>query len=293
MGVQAYRTGTKIISWYVSLLDQLAIAQTRTPHVPPLPLRRNVQGEAAPQAFLDLGHRSRRDIAAALESIGRHITDFTQVLDFGCGCGRTLRWFDDVPASTQFFGTDVNPDAIAWCRQHLTFASFRVNQMLPPLDYPDNTFDFVYALSVFTHLTEEQQFLWMAELKRIMQPNGLILLTFLGYDPHDTQSQTRLANETVRGLHPALSALGKGGPWSELGGPWGRLNRDALETLQRLGIVSLPYPPTLQLFFPDGYVDTFHTKTYIEHHFGKHFHLISYLPKGMTNFLDVTIMQKP
>ena len=42
------------------------------------------------------------------------------------------------------------------------------------------TFDLVVALSVFTHMTEPLQVCWMRELRRVLQPRGLLLLTVLG-----------------------------------------------------------------------------------------------------------------
>ncbi|MCP6725914.1 class I SAM-dependent methyltransferase, partial [Klebsiella pneumoniae] len=86
-----------------------------------------------------------------LDSIG-------SVLDFGCGCGRVTRWWADFEGAVA--GSDVNAEAVAWCRENLGFASFEQNALAPPLDFDDASFDLVYALSVFTHLTEELQLAW-------------------------------------------------------------------------------------------------------------------------------------
>lgn len=50
----------------------------------------------------------------------------------------------------------------------------------PPTTYPDSLFDVVYAVSVFTHLTEDRQLSWLAEFARIIRPCGLLLLTTHG-----------------------------------------------------------------------------------------------------------------
>jgi ubiquinone/menaquinone biosynthesis C-methylase UbiE len=47
----------------------------------------------------------------------------------------------------------------------------------PPLEYEDSKFDFVYALSVFTHLDETLQFQWLLELRRVLRPEGILILT--------------------------------------------------------------------------------------------------------------------
>jgi SAM-dependent methyltransferase len=78
------------------------------------------------------------------------------------------------------WGTDYNASLIEWCRENLDFARFTVNALEPPLDYAEATFDFVYALSVFTHLPEELQLPWINELARVLRPGGYLLITTHG-----------------------------------------------------------------------------------------------------------------
>lgn len=101
------------------------------------------------------------------------------ILDYGCGCGRVIRhWPFD--GAARLFGTDQNPRLIEWCQHHLPFASFDVNDLRPPLRYGNEAFDLVYALSVFTHMTEDLQLLWMEELRRVLRPGGYLLMTTHG-----------------------------------------------------------------------------------------------------------------
>jgi SAM-dependent methyltransferase len=46
--------------------------------------------------------------------------------------------------------------------------------------FPDQSFDFIYALSIFTHLTEPLQSFWVEELGRVLRPGGHLLLTVHG-----------------------------------------------------------------------------------------------------------------
>ncbi len=78
---------------------------------------------------------------------------FEKILDFGCGCGRVIRYFDTF-GNKKIFGTDYDQAAITWCQRNLTFASFSINNLYPPLNYQDEEFDFIYAISVFTHFPE-------------------------------------------------------------------------------------------------------------------------------------------
>ena len=55
-----------------------------------------------------------------------------------------------------------------------------MNELYPPLRYDSNVFDFVYARSVFTHLSEALQVEWFTELRRILAPGGFLLFTVSG-----------------------------------------------------------------------------------------------------------------
>jgi SAM-dependent methyltransferase len=51
---------------------------------------------------------------------------------------------------------------------------------VPPLAFESESFDLVYALSVFTHLTAELQLAWRDELRRVLRPGGFLLVTTHG-----------------------------------------------------------------------------------------------------------------
>jgi SAM-dependent methyltransferase len=101
------------------------------------------------------------------------------MLDFGCGCGRILRHWECLSA-IEIHAADQNEELAGWCDRNLPFVSVSRSSPLPPLPYQHDAFDVVYAVSVFTHLTEQVQLLWLAELARIIRPGGLLLLTVHG-----------------------------------------------------------------------------------------------------------------
>jgi SAM-dependent methyltransferase len=129
--------------------------------------------------FVEAGQLGARTVVDLLARNGIPPERRRRVLDFGCGCGRVLRHLRGEP-SIELFGTDCNLPAIAWCRRHLGFASFEVNQLAPPLAYGPGSFDLVYAFSVFTHLTEGLQQPWMDEMRRVLAPGGHLIVSVHG-----------------------------------------------------------------------------------------------------------------
>jgi ubiquinone/menaquinone biosynthesis C-methylase UbiE len=103
-----------------------------------------------------------------------------RVLDFGCGSGRLLRQFLDEARLAEFHGSDIDEEMVSWVRKHLCppIADVRVNREQPPLDYPDDHFDLVTALSVFTHIADGWSD-WLLEIRRVLKPGGLLIATFL------------------------------------------------------------------------------------------------------------------
>lgn len=125
------------------------------------------------------GLRHSRLVRELLERNHFRIESFSDILDFGCGCGRVLRHWKGLPAP-RVWGADINPRHIRWCREHYPFAEFRVNGLASPLDFPDGKFDLIYALSVFSHLDESFQLFWMEELARVVKPEGILILSVHG-----------------------------------------------------------------------------------------------------------------
>jgi len=169
-----FRLQLRLRCWYA---DRTATPDASGLPLPPAMLRYRVSELLGRDDFLTIGEGCASLMERHSRLMGVDLPGTRRVLDFGCGCGRTLRWFlRDFP-SVEFHGVDVDEEAIAWCRKNLPGAIFFQNQPKPPLPYPDRHFDVIYCLSVFTHLDEAMQDLWLAELSRLLVPGGVVLLT--------------------------------------------------------------------------------------------------------------------
>ena len=250
-----YRWHMRARCWYVGLWDGRAIRRTGSVCLPPASLRYRVHGSPEAAGFLRTGQSCRDGVEAAVRRVGMQMGDFDRILDFGCGCGRTLLWFADFARDGQFHGTDIDAEAIAWCRDHLGFAQFSVNNAEPSLCFEDETFDLVYAVSVFTQLDEHHQFRWLEELRRVVRPGGLVLVTLHGEFCWQT-------------LDPAAQAQIRDS---------GFLFR---RTDQMKGI------------FPDWYQTAYHTREYVFKRYIDIFEIVDYVPRGLVDFQDMVVLRR-
>jgi SAM-dependent methyltransferase len=178
-GLQVARPLREIVTaWRHSLSSAAEPAAEGEPPVPPPRMLLRVVGNPDRRWFLEGGRNAARDIEAALGSRGVRVADLDSILDFGCGCGRVLRYLQELPADLH--GSDLDGKAVRWCARHLPRGRFAVNAVEPPLAYQDRRFDLVYAFSVFTHLPVGLQGPWMDELRRVLRPGGHLLFTVHG-----------------------------------------------------------------------------------------------------------------
>jgi len=134
--------------------DRAAMRDFGISQVPPAALRFRVHGPSVNLAsFLDAAKRSVDAVTAGFALAGESVPYNGTMLDFGCGSGRTLLFWLKMPAPPELYGVDIDGESIAWARDNVPAKVQQIGHK-PPLEYPDNFFDAIYSISVFTHLSE-------------------------------------------------------------------------------------------------------------------------------------------
>ena len=223
--------------------------------LPPLELMYDAYAHVQYRVYHDSG-RTHAEYLAGLAR--QHATSPIQsVLEWGCGPARVLRHMPSLlaPDAMQIVGTDYNPSTIAWCTEAFPSLRFAENGLEPPLPLPPAMFDFVYALSVFTHLSEPMHTAWRDELLRVTKPGGLLIATLHGdrYREHhllpDEQRDYDAGRLVVRG------SVTEGKKWFA----------------------------------------AFHSPDFVKRHFGAAWEIVAHIPSPLPNSIeqDIWVFRKP
>lgn len=199
-----------------------------------------------------MGEDVARSITEALRAEGIALDRLRHIVDFGCGSGRVIRHMISALPQASFVGIDIDRDAIDWCRSHIA-GSYSVGPLAPPSFLPSDKFDLVYAVSVFTHLDEELQDAWLAELKRVLRPSGTLVVST--HSPVLTFERPDLSSDQ----HLLLQSRG-----FLFAGGGGRFNDES----------------------------AFHSPLYLQTHWSKWFEPLKYTQHGMAGYQDLSIFRK-
>lgn len=124
-------------------------------------------------------------------ALNDYITSHSTILDIGVGCGRYAQFindfkFCDLSFTGQYIGIDIDEEMLNWCRKSYD-DRFRFHLSSDPsksynresgateffkIPEPDNSVDFVFSRSLFTHLLEREARNYMAESCRLLKPGG-------------------------------------------------------------------------------------------------------------------------
>ena len=226
--------------------------------VPPKALQVRVIGVYSPH-FIESGRKAFETFKSVLARHGCDIQSsrLGPILDFGCGCGRVTRAFHRMLPSAELFGTDIDPEAIQWLRENnAPAARFSINGPLPPLEFPDDYFDLIYGISVFTHLPEPMQTAWLAELRRVLRRGSFLLTTTYGKQQHLVLNASNRQEFTQKGFFYVSEKVS---------------TTDGL---------------------PDFYQTAFHSHDYIRRVWGGYFEVAGIEPLAVDGHSDLIVLRK-
>ncbi len=124
----------------------------------------------------------------------------SKVLDVGSGIGRSAigltKYLDK---NGEYYGFDIVKQGVDWCTQNITkkFPNFYFKYVKLENDlysnsgekssnftfpYPDEKFDVVFLMSVFTHLQVDEIAHYLKEINRVLNKNGVLMATFFIYN---------------------------------------------------------------------------------------------------------------
>ncbi len=232
---------------------------------PPPKLRTRVHGQGDLESFNRIGRAVAINLELAMQSASIKLRPSSllapflprrrySILDFGCGCGRTLSWFQRLHEHDTFYGTDIDNEAISWCKKEMShIGTFICNDVNPPLPLPDEYFDFIYSISVFTHLPEDMQFAWLEELNRVAKRGSYLILTTHGEDlfPKDIPEK---------------------------------------DEFEKLGFYYAVGEGTEGL--PNFYQTAYHTKEYVRNKWSKYFKIKDIINRGLLDYQDIVVCMK-
>jgi ubiquinone/menaquinone biosynthesis C-methylase UbiE len=169
---------TKIGTYYCQILDEL---------VPPEKLILSVGG-----GFESVGNEFLRYFIDLCE-----LKTNEKVLDVGCGVGRmAVPLMNYLNECGGYEGFDIIGDAINWCKKNITrkHPNFKfqqadiynkaynsvgsLNASKYTFPFNDESFDFVFLTSVFTHMMPQDVENYLSEVGRVLKDSGRCLITF-------------------------------------------------------------------------------------------------------------------
>src|SRR5512138_576569 len=112
---------------------------------------------------------------ACLDRLAREAGDLGPICDLGCGPGQIARYLHRQGVKT--LGVDLSPNMVAEAQRLNPEIHFHEGNMLSLPD-PDNSWGGIAAFYCIIHIPPAQVVDALREMKRVLKPGGLLLITF-------------------------------------------------------------------------------------------------------------------
>ena len=215
--------------------------------------------------YRDGAQRVIADIDQALHAVGRDFADVDRWLDYGCGYGRVLRYLLMRVDASRVWATAVLPEAVRFCERE-----FGVHPLLSVDELPElgaGRFDFVYAISVITHLNPAASVEFLRLMGNTVSDDGVVLFTTQGICTVEHLAHAGLTESVVQ------------------------RRASIAEELRTTGLSYVPYE-----YYRTNYGVTFHARDWVESAMraahGDLLKLVSYVPGAMPFAQDTFVFQR-
>lgn len=222
---------------------------------------------ASPEEVASYAERAGNVVAnieASLAAGGRSFDDVERWLDFGCGYGRVIRFLVEQVPPERIWASDVERRGVDFCR-----SEFGVHPLdsQPDLEAVDlEPFDFIYAISVLSHLNERNSRALLRLLGDALRPRGIAMFT--------THGRRSLQNPGLYGTE------------------FGERREEIARAVEARGVAFLPYAFT----GGDDYGMAWHAREWVQDTVavlhGDAVRLVRFVPHGLDDHQDVFAFQR-
>jgi SAM-dependent methyltransferase len=222
---------------------------------------------ASPEEVASYAERAGNVVANIEDSLavgGRRYDDIERWLDFGCGYGRVIRFLVEHVPPDRIWASDVIKEGVDFCASEFGVHPLYSQPDLEALEL--EPFDFIYAISVLSHLNERNSRALLRLLGDALHPRGIAMFT--------THGRRSLENP---GLY---------------GAEYGERREEIARAVAAHGMTFLPYAFT----GGDDYGMAWHAREWVEETVaelhGEAVRLIRFVPHGLDDHQDVFTFQR-